>query len=124
MDSIALDLGFIKIHWYSIFILIGIISACFIIIRQAKKKKIEEDFIVDLLFYGILAALVGARLYYVLFNLDYYLSNPQEIFMVWNGGLAIHGGIILGLITVILMCKKHKVNIIKVLDILLPIKMI
>lgn len=118
MDSIALDLGFIKIYWYSIFILIGIISACFIIIRQAKKKKIEEDFIVDLLFYGILAALVGARLYYVLFNLDYYLSNPLEIFMVWNGGLAIHGGIILGLITVILMCKKHKVNIIKVLDIL------
>jgi phosphatidylglycerol:prolipoprotein diacylglycerol transferase len=118
MDSIALDLGFIKIYWYSIFILLGLLVGVTIILREAKRKNIKEDFIVDTLFFGILFAIIGARLYYVLFNLPYYLNHPSEIIMIWNGGLAIHGGIIFGLITIIYMCKKYKVDIIKLLDIL------
>ena len=58
------------------------------------------------------------RLYYVLFNLDYYLKYPIEIFEVWNGGLAIHGGILFGLLTVIIYCKKYHAKTLKVLDIL------
>ncbi len=116
MDSIALDLGFIKIYWYSIFILLGVITGVLIIIKEAKRKNLDEDFIINTLFFGILFAIIGARLYYVLFNLDYYLNNPIEIIEIWNGGLAIHGGIIAGLITILFMCKKHKVNVIKLLD--------
>ncbi len=118
MDSVALDFKYIKIYWYSIFILIGVITAIILIIREAKKRNIDEDFILNVLFYGILSAIIGARLYYVLFNLDFYLANPSKILMIWNGGLAIHGGMLFGLITVIIMCKKYKVNIIKILDIL------
>jgi len=117
MDRIALDLGFIQIYWYSIFIFLGVFCASFVILRESKKQGINQDFMVNLIFYTVIFGLLGARLYYVLFNLNYYLSNPIEILEVWNGGLAIHGGILFGLITIILYSKKYKVKVLKVLDI-------
>lgn len=118
MDRIALDLGFIQIYWYSIFIFLGVFFASFIILREAKKHNINEDFIVNLIFYGVIFGLLGARLYYVIFNLDYYLKYPLEILEVWNGGLAIHGGILFGLLTVLIYSKKYRIKTMKVLDIL------
>lgn len=117
MDKIALDLGFIQIYWYSIFIFLGIFFASLVIMIESKKQKINQDFIVNLIFYSVIFGLIGARLYFVLFNLNEYSSNPIEILEVWNGGLAIHGGIIFGLATVILYCRKYKVKIVKILDI-------
>lgn len=117
MRRVALDLGFIQIYWYSIFIFIGMIVACFLIFKEAKKKEIEEEFLINLIFNTILIGIVGARLYYVAFNLPYYISNPIEILAIWNGGLAIHGGIFAGLIFLCFYCKKHEVNIIDILDI-------
>jgi len=116
MNPIFLQIGGVQIYWYSIFILLGVITGVLIIIKEAKRKNIDEDFIINTLFFGILFAIIGARLYYVLFNLDYYIYNPTEIIQIWNGGLAIHGGILAGLITILIMCKKHKVNVIKLLD--------
>lgn len=118
MDRIALDLGFIQIYWYSIFIFLGIFIGCMFILRESKRQKINEEFIINLIFYGVIFGLIGARLYYVAFNLDYYLKYPLEILEIWNGGLAIHGGIIAGLIAVIVYCRKYKVKTLKVLDIL------
>lgn len=118
MDRIALDLGFIQIYWYSIFIFLGVFFASIIILREAKRQKINEDFIVNLIFYGVIFGLIGARLYYVAFNLDYYLKYPLEILEIWNGGLAIHGGIIFGLLTVFIYTKKYHTKTLKVLDIL------
>lgn len=117
MNRIALDLGFIQIYWYSIFIFLGIFFACTMILRECKKQKINEDFIVNLIFYTVIVGLIGARAYYVLFNLDYYLSNPLEILEVWNGGLAIHGGIIAGVLCIVIYCKKYNAKLLKVLDI-------
>lgn len=118
MDRIALDLGFIQIYWYSIFIFIGVFFASLVILGETKKQKINQDFIINLIFYGVIFGLIGARLYYVAFNLDYYLKYPLEILEVWNGGLAIHGGILFGLLTVVLYCKKYHAKTLKVLDIL------
>lgn len=118
MEKIALDLGPIQIYWYSIFIFIGMLVACFLIYKEAKKRGIEEDFLVNLTFNTIIIGIIGARLYYVLFNFSYYLDNPVEIFQIWNGGLAIHGGIIAGLLFIIYYCKKHEVNLWKMLDII------
>lgn len=118
MNRVALDLGFIQIYWYSIFIFLGMLTACFLIYKEAKKKNINSDFLVNLTFYTLIFGIIGARLYYVIFNFNYYLANPIEIFEIWNGGLAIHGGIFAGLITVILYCKIKKVNIIKTIDII------
>ena len=118
MEKVALDLGPIQIYWYSIFIFIGMLVACFMIYKEAKKRGIDEDFLVNLTFNTIIIGIIGARLYYVLFNFSYYLDNPVEIFQIWNGGLAIHGGIIAGLLFIIYYCKKHEVNLWKMLDII------
>ena len=118
MDKVALDLGPIQIYWYSIFIFIGMLVACFVIYKEAKTRQINEDFLVNLTFNTIIIGIIGARVYYVIFNLSYYLNHPLEILQIWNGGLAIHGGIIAGLLFIIYYCKKHKVNLMKMLDII------
>lgn len=118
MDRVALDIGFIQIYWYSIFIFIGMLAACFVIYKETKKRNIDEDFVVNLTFNTIIFGIIGARLYYVLFNLSYYITRPLEILEIWNGGLAIHGGILTGLLTTIIYCKKNKVNVSKMLDII------
>lgn len=112
----TIDLGFISIHYYSLFIFLGIIIGGQLVIKEAKKFGFTEDFIVNLLFGAILIGIIGARLYFVLFNFDYYIANPLEIFAVWNGGLAIHGGIIFALIFIIVYLKTKNINILLVLD--------
>lgn len=120
MSSVALNIGEFSITWYSIFILIGIVLASIVIVNEGKKYNIPKNFISNLIFWSVLFGVIGARIYYVIFNLDYYLSYPLEIFMIWNGGLAIHGGIIAGLITLIVYCKRYRVNILKMTDIAVP----
>lgn len=116
MDNTLLDFGFIHIRWYSICIFVGMLVAIFLIKKEAKKKNIQDDYLIDLMFYGIIGGIIGARIYYVLFNLNYYLTNPKEIIMIWNGGLAIHGGIIASLIFFYFYSKKKKKNLLLTLD--------
>ncbi len=118
MNSILFDFGIIKIKWYSFFIFSAILVAYLLINKEAKKKKLPDDYISDIVFYGIIISILGARLYYVLFNLNYYLINPLEIIMIWHGGLAIHGGIIAGLMFLLLYTKKKKINLWLLLDII------
>ena len=118
MNKVFLDLGFIQIKWYSICILIGITVATYLILKESQKKGISNDLIIDILFYGIIFGIIGARVYYVLFNLDYYSSNITEIIKVWNGGLAIHGGIIAGVLFLLYYCHKNKIDFLHLTDIL------
>ena len=118
MDSTIIDIGFIRIKWYSLLIFTGIIIATLLIIKEGKRKNIDNDYLIDLIFYGVIIGILGARLYYVLFNLSYYLANPIEIIKIWNGGLAIHGGIIAAIIFFIFYTKKHKKNFLLTLDIM------
>ena len=118
MSDTLFKIGPFSLKYYSFFIFLGMLVACFLIFREAKRKKINEDLLTNILFYGIIIGILGARSYYVLFNLDYYLKNPIEIFMIWHGGLAIHGGLIAGLIFLIIYSKKHNLNIFKLLDII------
>jgi phosphatidylglycerol:prolipoprotein diacylglycerol transferase len=68
----------------------------------------------------VLSALVGARLYYVVFNLDYYSAHPEKIFAIWEGGLAIHGGLIAGAIATVLYCRSRHLSIPVTMDIFVP----
>jgi len=120
MNRIALDLGFIQIYWYSITMFLGVIVGIIVAYIEIKRKKINLSNFSDMAFYAILFGFLGARLYYVLFNLDFYLSNPIEIIKVWNGGLAIHGGIIGAVIAIYVYCKKNKLAFIEMLDICAP----
>lgn len=118
MDSVLFDLGILQIKWYSFLILVGILLGGYLGIREAKRKGMNKDAFIDILFYGILIGILGARIYYVLFNLDYYLTNPGEIIQVWNGGLAIHGGVIAGAIFLYFYTKKKKINFWLLLDVM------
>jgi len=117
MDKIALDFGFIQIYWYSIFIYLGVLVATYIIFREAKKQKVNLPFMTNLIFYTVIFGIIGARLYYCLFNYNYYSAHPMEILEIWNGGLAIHGGIIFGFLWILFYTKKYKVSTKKILDI-------
>ena len=120
MNKIAIDLGFVQIYWYSITILLGVIFGSFLTYTELKRLKMNTDYFLNMIFYVIIFGFLGARIYYVLFNLDYYLSNPTEIIAIWHGGLAIHGAIIAGALTIIFYSLKHKKNkqeIVKYLDV-------
>ena len=117
MNRVALDLGFIQIYWYSIFILLGLLVGLAVIYKEIKKQNINTDFFTNLAFYSIIIGIISARLYYVLFNLDYYSQNVLEIFEIWNGGLAIHGGLIGGGLFALFYCHKYKVNVYRIFDI-------
>lgn len=118
MDRVALELGPIQIYWYSIFIFLGLLTASILIFKEARKRNIDEDFLINLIFNTIIIGLIGARVYYVLFNIPYYASNPIEILAVWNGGLAIHGGIFAALAFILIYCKKKNINSLQLLDII------
>lgn len=120
MDSIMFSIFGIDIRWYSFLILIGIVIGVFLLEREAKKFNYPKDLIFNMCFWTIIIGIIGARLYYVLFNFSYYKSNILEIFAVWNGGLAIHGGLIAGTITIIFFAKKYHLNFLKLLDMAAP----
>ncbi len=117
MNRVAIDLGFVQIYWYSLTMLSGVLVGSIIAYFEVKRHNINKEDFFNMVFYAIIFGLLGARLYYVLFNLDYYLKNAIEILMVWNGGMAIHGAIIGASITMVYFCKKKKMPILKVLDI-------
>ena len=118
MNRVAVDLKVIQIYWYSIFVFVGIFVATILIFMEAKKQIIDDDFMVNLTFKEVIFGILGARLYYVLFNLKYYIANPLDIVQIWNGGLAIHGALIMGIIVLIIECKKNNVKILKMMDII------
>lgn len=120
MNKVLLDLGIIKINWYSFFIFVAMLTASFLMFKESKKKELDQDTLIDIIFYGLLFGILGARLYYVLFNLNFYLSNPLEIIQIWHGGLAIHGGIIAGIIVVLIYSKKKKLKLPLLTDIIVP----
>ncbi len=120
MNPIMITIFGLEIKWYSFLILIGILIGIFLIEREAQKFNLDKNDIFNMCFYGIVTGILGARIYYVLFNIHYYRYNIIEIFEIWNGGLAIHGGLIFGAIAIILYCQKKHLNFIHIFDILAP----
>lgn len=118
MNDVMLNLGIFQIKWYSFFIFLAMLTACLIIFKESKKKNVPDNYLTNLIFYGLIIGILGARLYYVIFNLDYYLNNPSQIFAIWNGGLAIHGGLISAVIFLMIYSRKNKINILEMLDII------
>lgn len=118
MNPIFLHVGSIYIYWYSVILLIAFIIGFIIFLKLGTKEGIKKDFIYDYACYLIPICLIGARIYYVIFNFDYYVYDLIGIFRVWEGGLAIHGGIIAGTIFTYYYAKKNNIKILKILDIL------
>ena len=98
------------VYWYGIFIGLGVIFGVVFAMLEAKRTKQDPDLYVDFVIYALIFAIIGARLYYVVFSWDYYSANPAKIFALREGGLAIYGGIIGAVLTAIVYCKKKKVD--------------
>ena len=110
-NSVAFQIFSLEIRWYSLAYIVGILLGWL----YCKKKLIKEDRILDLfddfITYLIVGVILGGRFGYVLFyNFEYYFNNPIQIFMVWNGGMSFHGGLIGVVIASKLFAKKHKIN--------------
>ncbi len=116
MNPVIFSIGSFQIRWYSVIMLIAFLVGSFFISREVKRFDIEKDFIFNLLFWTLIFSIFGARIYYVIFDWEYYSANISEIWKIWNGGLAIHGGIIAGLLTIIVYTKKYKVRTLRYLD--------
>ena len=97
-------------------ILVAFFVGYFLIKLEAKKFKVSSEFVFNILFWSLIFGVIGARLYYVIFDYASFKDNPIEILMVWNGGLASHGGILAGLITMIVYTKKYNFRTIRFLD--------
>lgn len=124
MDPILITIGNFQIRWYSALIALGLLIAYFGILLEAKRFKIDKNFLINVIFWAVIFGIIGARLYYVLFNLEYYSKNLNEIYQIWKGGLAIHGGLIFGVVTIIIYCKKYKFSSFKMLDMAAPFMLI
>ncbi len=120
LSRIALDLGPITIYWYGIIIGFGIFLGWFLATREAEKSGLNKDIFSDLLLWAIPIAIISARIYYVIFKWDYYVENPSEIIAIWQGGIAIHGALIGGIITAVIFAKKKNVSFWKLADIAAP----
>ena len=120
VNPIAFSIGPVTVRWYGLLIamalLIGILGSC----RAVKRRGLSEDDFLTAIMVAIVCAFVGARLYYVVFNLPYYLAHPGEIIATWHGGLAIHGGILGGILALWLMCKHYKFAFWEIADIIAP----
>ncbi len=106
----------ITIKFYGVIIAFGFILAVLFGGRMAYKWKMSIDKMLDVLIYGTIGGIVGARLYYVIFQWDIYKDDLLSIFKIWEGGLAIYGGIIGGLGAAYFVCKKVDLNFLKLLD--------
>ena len=109
-----------EIRWYGILMALGVILAVILGAHEVKRKKMYRETMYDLCLWAIPLGIIGARLYYVLFELDYYISNPVSILYIWEGGLAIYGAVIGGMIGIMIYSLRKKVRFLKLADIVAP----
>lgn len=120
-QQVVLNIGPISLRWYGVFITLGIIAALFTSFHLGKKYfNIKKDLIIDLAFWLIIFGLLGARIYDVILYLPYYINHPGQIIQIWKGGMAIHGAIIAGLITIYLFSRKNKISFFKISALVTP----
>ena len=104
------------IYFYGVLIGLGFLLGIAFCAKRARRFGLKEDDVYDVMLWLIPCSILGARLYYVAFNLDYYLAYPGELLAVWNGGLAIYGGVIAGALAAALVCRRKKLPLPAMLD--------
>ena len=104
------------IYFYGVLIGIGFLLGIELCSKRARRFGLKEDDVYDIMLWLIPCSILGARLYYVAFRLDYYLHHMDEFLAVWNGGLAIYGGVIAGILVVGLVARHKKIPVGAVLD--------
>lgn len=120
INPVAFSIFGIDIMWYAILITTGIILGLYFVSKLATYKNLDKEMPSDLLLWVLVPAILGARLYYVIFSWDYYSKNPSEIIMIRNGGLAIYGGLLTAFLITYIYSKKKNIPFLTILDIFAP----
>jgi len=120
MGPIAFEIFGVPVAWYGVIISGGLLIAALVAMKEAKRVGLYDDIIIDVLIFALPAAIIGARLYYVIFMWDYYSQNPSEILRIRSGGLAIHGAIIAAAIVGAIFAKFKGVSFRKLADVCAP----
>lgn len=120
MNPIAFQLGPIAVRWYGILIAAAFAIGLFLALREAKHQGLDPDHILDAVLVGGIVGIIGARVYYVLFNWPYYREYPGEILAIWHGGLAIHGGLIGAILVALFYSRAKKLSFWQLADIIAP----
>lgn len=120
MDPVAFNIFGIDIMWYAVIITTAMVLGTLLTIRSGEKQGFVGDHILDIALVAIPLALIGARLYYVLFNLELYQGDWMSIFNTRLGGMAIHGGLIGGFLGGYIVAKYRKMNLLKMMDVAAP----
>ncbi len=119
-DPVAFTIFGLEIRWYAIIISLGMVLGVLLAYRRAKKYGYKGDDVMDFVLYAIPAAIIGARLYYVIFEWDRYAGDFLAIINIRAGGLAIHGGVIGGVLAGYIVARKKGFKFLKVLDLFAP----
>ena len=119
MDRVAFTIFGLDVMWYGVLMATGMILGTFLAIKEAKRVGISEDDVLNLAMCAIPSGIIGARLYYVIFNWSYYSQNPSQILNFRGGGMAIHGALIGGILAGFIYTKIKKINFFKMADIAL-----
>jgi len=120
MNPTAFEIGSFEVRWYGILIACGVILAMLLASYNCKKKDVDFDTILDVFFIAFPAAIIGARMYYVIFEFENYKDNLIDMFNIRKGGLAIHGGLIGAFLAIYIFARIKKMNMLKYLDIAAP----
>ncbi len=120
IDPVAFSIGNLDVYWYGILISTGVLLGLLIAMRQARRYEISDELPLAFLFWALPLGLLGARLFYVVFNWSYYSQNPHLIFAFRQGGLAIHGAVLTGILVLAVFCRMKKINFWLMGDILAP----
>ncbi|MCZ0870878.1 prolipoprotein diacylglyceryl transferase [Peribacillus sp. AS_2] len=120
LNPIAVDLGPIQVHWYGLIIGFGVLLGLIIALRESERRGLDKEIFTDLILFAVPIAIISARIYYVIFQWEYYSQNPGDIIKIWNGGIAIHGALIGSVLTAIVFAKVKKVSFWKLVDIAAP----
>lgn len=120
MNRVAFRIFGIEIMWYGIIIALAMVIGVQLVLRNAKKIGIKEDDMLDIALAALPCAIIGARLYYVIFNFSLYQENLWSIFNTRLGGMAIHGGLIGGFLGGLAVGLRRKLNVIRTADVIAP----
>ncbi|MBK5461343.1 prolipoprotein diacylglyceryl transferase [Peribacillus sp. TH27] len=120
LNPIAIDLGPIQIHWYGLIIGFGVLLGLIIALRESERRGLDKEIFTDMILFAVPIAIISARIYYVIFQWEYYSQNPGDIIKIWNGGIAIHGALIGSVLTAMVFAKVKKVSFWKLADIAAP----
>lgn len=121
MHPVIIQIGPLVVRWYSVMIAIACLVGLWLARAEAERKGIRKESVDDYFLYAVIGAIIGARLYYLAFaNPAQFWENPLSIFAIWQGGLAIHGAILGGLLVAVLYARRHRIPFAKFADTLAP----